>query len=185
MFAVCTPVLCTVAEGPKMRIWPLPCHLKDGQNLHHSSPSIRRGASILGRTTVLVLHCSTALRLTVSLLVPCQHVLLPDSLCPIVWYGISSKPLKADCRTEMGMGWLSGLAKWDAVLTQMRLVRALKASEAGSAHLHMLAVVFAFISDQVLHESVIPEFALTGRLTPILEVATHNAPNATCNAKHD
>ena len=54
-----------------------------------------------------------------------------------------------------------------------------------SVHLYMLAVVSTFFQNEVPHEVVIPELAHAGRLTPILKVAAHNAPNAACNAEHD
>ena len=38
VLAVCIPVLCIVSESPKMQVWPLSRHLKDGQDLQCSWP---------------------------------------------------------------------------------------------------------------------------------------------------
>ena len=61
VLAVCIPVLCIVPKGPKMCIWPLPCHLEDGQDLHRSSP-VSHAASKYERAAMSMVHCTCELR---------------------------------------------------------------------------------------------------------------------------
>ena len=87
VLAVCLSILGIVSKGPKMCIWPLPSHLKDGQDLHSTSLG-SQAHGIVRHTASLMADCSTALWL-LALPVFCQHVLLPDSPGPHNRCGIS------------------------------------------------------------------------------------------------